>query len=83
MQIYGMNRRSTDGSGSNSDIIIHASGEGFNELGMFCEAVLKTFPEKQDIGLNSTYANVRKIAKELGQMTSPLNSNPKRLFTTT
>lgn len=80
MKIYGINIH--DGK-NNSDIVIHASGEGFNELGMFCDAVLKTYPEKDGVNPKSTYANVRQIARELQQMMHPLNDNPKRLFITT
>lgn len=79
MKIYGINRH---GGKSNSDIFIYASGEGFNELDMFCDAVLKMYPKTEGVGLKSTYANVRQIAKELQQMIHPLNNNPKHFFTT-
>ena len=78
MQIYGTNRY---GGESNSDIVIHASGEGFNELSMFCDAVLKIY-EFRDRGEKSTCDNVVKIAKELQRMMQPLNTDPKRLFLT-
>lgn len=79
MQIYGTNRH---GGKNNSDIVIHATGEGFNELEMFCDAILKIY-EFQECGERSTCDNVVQIAKELKQMMNPLNDNPKRLFTTT
>ena len=82
MQIYGMNRH---GGKSNSDIVIHASGEGFNELVMMCDAVLDDYKNKvigKDYMENTTAANTLAIAKELLQMMHPLNDDPKRVFST-
>ncbi len=78
MQIYGIN---VHGGKNNSDIVIHASGEGFNELGMLCDAALKMYSDRGVPG--STCDRVIKIAKELQQMMNPINDNPKRLFITT
>ena len=82
MKIYGSNRHRNDGKGSNSDIVIHASGEGFNELDMFCDAVLEMYSTSRFVE-TSTCGRVIKIAKELKQMMNPMNDNPKRLFVTT
>ena len=82
MKIYGIN---SYGGKSNSDIVIHASGEGFNELAMLCDAVLIKYKDKvlgKDYLQNTTAGNTLEIARELKQMMSPLNDNPKRLFTT-
>ena len=80
MIIYGINKH---GGKNNSDIIIHASGEGFNELNMLCDGILELkLKVGEDYQPDSTCDRVIRIAKELQQMMNPANSNPKRLFTT-
>lgn len=78
MKIYGIN---IHGGKNNSDIVIHASGEGFNELAIFCDVVLEHCKSTSYIE-GSTYDRVLKVAKELRQMMNPMNDNPKRLFIT-
>lgn len=82
MVIHGINRH---GGKSNSDLIIHASGDGFNELDMLCDAVLNQYAGKE-IGTyyqeGSTADRTLKIARALKAMMNPLDNDPMRLFST-
>ncbi len=78
MKIYATN---IYGGKSNTDLLIHASGEGFNELRMFCDAVLEAH-EGKDYSENTTTSNVLKIARALQEMMMPLDKNPKKYFST-
>lgn len=79
MKIYGINRY---GGKNNSDIIIHASGEGLNELGVFCDTVLEKYFNNKDYVETSTVDRCVKMAFQLKLMMNSLNDNPKRLFET-
>jgi len=78
LKVYAINRF---GGTNNSDLIIHFSGEGFNILRMFCQALLDE--EAHTVcDRNSTCARACRLAEQLHDMMNPIDPNPLKFFDT-